>query len=156
MKNVEETLKVYSVFEEYFNKGTVKNLGFSNFYSIKFLEFVYDSVQIKPKFLQNRFYKQTNYDKEIRKFCEKNGIVYQSFWSLTANPHILRDVDFVKISGKYGLTPEQMFFKFLVQLGICPLTGTTSEKHMLEDLEIFKGEEAIGKEDIDYINTFLY
>lgn len=34
---------------------------------------------------QNRFYDATRYDLEIRKYCRENGIVYQSFWTLTAS-----------------------------------------------------------------------
>jgi diketogulonate reductase-like aldo/keto reductase len=154
MKNAQETIKVYNIFEEYFNKGIIKNLGISNIYSLELLEYVFNSVKIKPKFIQNRFYMQTNYDKDIRKFCDLNGIIYQSFWTLTANPFILENEDFLKICRKYKLTSEQLFFKFLIQLGICPLTGTTNENHMLQNLEIFEREE-INKEDMDFINTFI-
>jgi diketogulonate reductase-like aldo/keto reductase len=37
---------------------------------------------------------------------------------------------------KYGKTKEQIFFRFVKSLGIIPLTGTTSEEHMQEDLSV--------------------
>jgi diketogulonate reductase-like aldo/keto reductase len=154
MKNPEETLKVYYIFEEYFNKGIIKNLGISNIYSLDLLEYIFNSVKIKPKFIQNRFYMQTNYDKDIRRFCDINNIIYQSFWTLTANPFILENEDFLRISRKYKLTPEQLFFKFLSQNGICPLTGTTSENHMLQDLQIFEKDD-LEKEDMEFINSLI-
>jgi hypothetical protein len=36
-----------------------------------------------------RFYRDSGYDVELRDFCAKNGVRYQSFWTLTANPHLL-------------------------------------------------------------------
>jgi len=48
------------------------------------------------------------------------------------------------LSAKYGHTPEQIFFRYLTQGGIFPLTGTTSEVHMREDLAIFDFELAAG------------
>ncbi len=37
---------------------------------------------------------------------------------------------------KYGKTKEQIFFRFVKSLGIIPLTGTTSQEHMQEDLSV--------------------
>ena len=45
--------------------------------------------RIKPKVLQNRFYSDSGYDRELRAFCLEKGIRYQTFWTLTANPHLL-------------------------------------------------------------------
>eukprot|EP01042_Synura_sphagnicola_P002144 gene2144-2563_t len=39
------------------------------------------------------------------------------------------------LSRKYQKTPAQLFFSYLISLGILPLTGTTSSAHMAEDLE---------------------
>ena len=81
------------------------------------------------------------------------GIIYQSFWSLTANPHILAHGSLQGLSAKYGYTPEQIFFRYLTQAGIVPLTGTTSETHMREDLAIFDFELAAG--DCDGLASLL-
>lgn len=93
---------------------------------------------IKPTVLQNRFYKESGYDRELRAFCKDNGIVYQSFWTLTANPQILEHQATQSVSKKYNKTPEQVLFRYLIQTGVCPLTGTCSEEHMRDDLDIFK------------------
>jgi len=46
---------------------------------------------------------------------------------------------------KYGRTPAQILFRYLTQEGIVPLTGTTSEVHMREDLQIFEFELTEGE-----------
>lgn len=38
------------------------------------------------------------------------------------------------LAKKYGATNEQVFFRLVQGLGILPLSGTTSPRHMREDL----------------------
>jgi diketogulonate reductase-like aldo/keto reductase len=54
------------------------------------LQAVYAEATIKPSFLQNRFYRESGYDREIRAFCAEHSIKYQSFWTLSANPMIIK------------------------------------------------------------------
>ena len=67
LRSSKETLIVYSIFEEYFEKGIVKNLEISNIYSKELIELVNNTVKIKPKFIEIIFYWQIGYDQEIRK-----------------------------------------------------------------------------------------
>lgn len=90
MNTIEDTITVWNVFEEYHNIGKVKYLGISNIYSIELLKNIYNRVSIKPTFIQNRFYKESGFDFEIRQFCLDHGMKYQSFWTLTANPGFLK------------------------------------------------------------------
>ena len=122
--------------------GGVRRLGISNCYELDTLAALYDAAHIKPTVLQNRFYADTGYDREIRAFCKARRIVYQSFWTLTANPHVLKDPTITALASKYGRSPAQIFFRYLTQSGVAPLTGTRSEAHMREDLGIFEFELA--------------
>lgn len=90
MDTLKDTLLVWKVFEEIHSTGQVKYLGLSNTYDLKTLQTVYEQAVVKPSFLQNRFYAQTGYDEVIRAFCLSNNIRYQSFWTLSANPHIIK------------------------------------------------------------------
>ena len=101
---------------------------------------MYGESRIKPAVVQNRFYAQTGYDRELRGFCREQGIVYQSFWTLTANRTLLATEAVRSLAIEYGRTPEQILFRYLTQIDIVPLTGTTSESHMSEDLAIFDFE----------------
>jgi diketogulonate reductase-like aldo/keto reductase len=88
--------------------------------------------------VQNRFYRETGYDRELRAFCRRHGVAYQSFWTLTANPHLLAHREVVALARRYAVTPEQILFRYLTQIGITPLSGTQSELHMQHDLAIFE------------------
>lgn len=133
---IEDLVKVYRTMEEFVQSGEVGQIGISNCYDIKLLIYLYDIAKIKPKVVQNRFYQESSYDKEIRNFCKQKDITYQSFWSLTGNPHLLKSAQIEELSTKYDKTPEQVLYKFLNQIDITPLNGTTSKTHMIEDLSI--------------------
>jgi diketogulonate reductase-like aldo/keto reductase len=129
---------VWQAMEHIFDSGKVKQLGISNCYSLAYFEALYDSVRIKPAVLQNRFYAESHYDQELRAFCRKSGIIYQSFWTLTANPQILVGDLLQALAAKHGRTAAQVLFRYLSQNDIIPLTGTKSEVHMRENLGIFE------------------
>lgn len=90
MHTMDETMQVWRVFEQLHSEGKVRYLGISNTYQLSVLQRLYQQAVVKPQFLQNRFYRESGYDHEIRQFCRDHDIKYQSFWTLTANPHIIR------------------------------------------------------------------
>ena len=134
----EDTLAVWRAMERLYDQGGVRQLGVSNFYDISRLEALYRNARIKPAVIQNRFYAKTRYDRDIRAFCKKSGLVYQSFWTLTANPEILAAPAMSELAAKHGQSPAQLFFRYLTQMDIVCLTGTSSKEHMKQDLSIFE------------------
>ncbi len=149
----EETLEVWRAMEQIVDRGQVRQLGISNCYRLETLRSLHQASRIKPTVLQNRFYAETDYDWEIRAFCREQKITYQSFWTLTANPHVLADETVRLLSLKYQRTPAQILFRYLTQVDIVPLTGTSSEVHMREDLAIF--EFVLTAHEIEAINALL-
>lgn len=145
-------MKVWSAMEAIHKRGEVRQLGISNCYNPEVLKQLYTDATIKPAVVQNRFYEETGYDTALRNWCSNNGITYQSFWTLTANPHILASNTVQTIARKHGKTEPQVFFRYLSQKGIVPLTGTCSEQHMKEDLSIFDFELS-SEELIDVSRT---
>lgn len=155
MRTADENLLVWHVFEQFHREGKVRHLGVSNFYSLAQLTKLYDAAQVKPSIVQNRFYAQTGYDVGIREFCMQHGMVYQSFWTLTANPHVLNSAAAMQMSVQHGITPAQLFFRYVMQLGICPLSDTTSQKHMREDLAV-AGMPALTEEEMMQLDRLLF
>lgn len=137
LETFEETMQAWRMLEKLCEQGSIEKIGMSNCYGLSALKQIFDQAVIKPSFLQNRFYAQTGYDKNLRRFCDDNNILYQSFWTLTANPHILSSPLLDKLARAKKATVEQLFFRYLTQIGIIPCIGTCSEKHMKEDLAVF-------------------
>jgi diketogulonate reductase-like aldo/keto reductase len=118
--------------------GKAMQLGISNCYDLGELESLYGEARIKPAVLQNRFHADTSYDNDIRAYCRQQDIIYQSFWTLTANPHILTHRAVTALADKYRRTAAQILFRYLTQIGVAPLSGTRSATHMRDDLAIFE------------------
>lgn len=149
----EQTMEAWQMMEKMHQQGVVHKLGVSNCYELDCFELIFNEAVVKPTLLQNRFYAQTDYDKKLRKWCDEKNILYQSFWSLTANPNVLCHPFLSQLAASKQVTVEQIFFRFLTQQKIIPLIGTCSEKHMQEDLAIF--EFTLADEEIDQIHKLL-
>jgi diketogulonate reductase-like aldo/keto reductase len=140
LPNARQNLEVWQSMESLVDARGVRQLGISNCYQLEQLQTLWDSARVKPAVVQNRFYADTGYDRGIRAFCRQHGIIYQSFWTLSANPHLLTHRTVRELASKHGRTPAQILFRYLTQNDIVPLTGTRSETHMREDLAIFEFE----------------
>jgi diketogulonate reductase-like aldo/keto reductase len=155
----EDLLALWRVFESFVEEGTVKRIGISNFYDVAAVRYLYEQARIKPAVVQNRFYADTNYDVEIRKFCIQHDIEFQSFWTLGANQHFIRDRRVVLLAKKKGLTPELIMYATVMKLGITPLDGTTSKDHMIEDIALLRriqsGEEIISDQELSILVKIL-
>jgi diketogulonate reductase-like aldo/keto reductase len=148
-----QTQVVWQAIEQLVDAGGVRQPGISNCYSRTELETLYRSSRIKPAVVQNRFHAKTGYDREIRAFCRERQILYQSFWTLTANPDVLSSAALAALAASHERTPAQILFRYLTQTGVAPLTGTRSEVHMLEDLAIFDFE--LSARDRDRVDQLL-
>jgi len=149
----QDLMEVWGAMEAILERGAVRQLGISNCYAPAQLERLHRKARIKPAVVQNRFHAATRYDREIRAFCREHGLYYQSFWTLTANPGVLAHATLRSTAAKYARTPAQVFFRYLTQIDIVPLTGTTSPAHMREDLAIF--EFALTKSECDGVGSLL-
>jgi diketogulonate reductase-like aldo/keto reductase len=101
--------------------------------------------------VQNRCYAVLGWDKEVREICQAHGIIYQGFSLLTANRAVLADLEVRTIAKRLETGPAQIIFGFAMQIGMLPLTGTTSPQHMKEDLQA--EQLALSAEDIQRIET---
>ena len=146
-------MKAWNAMEKIQKTGGARQLGISNCYDTDVIRSLYADAGVKPAIIQNRFYQETGYDADLRHWCSDHEVIYQSFWTLTANPHVLASNIIRTIAWKYKKTEAQIFFRYLSLSGIVPLTGTTSEQHMREDLGIFDFE--LSFEDINNVSLLL-
>ncbi|MEE8058677.1 MAG: aldo/keto reductase [Pseudomonadales bacterium] len=129
-------MAAWHAMEAIYQQGGTHQLGISNCYELATLKQLYTNATVKPSIVQNRFYQQTQYDSVLRQWCLDQGVVYQSFGTLTANPHLLASSVVKQLAQHYQRTSAQILFRYLNQRTVMPLTGTCSELHMREDLDI--------------------
>jgi len=134
-----EDWEVWAALEGIYRSGKTKMIGISNVNAGQ-LRLLCEKAAVKPMVVQNRCYAVFGWDKEVREICRAHRIIYQGFSLLTANQHILGHPEIWAIANRLGTSPLQVIFRFAMQVGILPLTGTTSERHMKEDLSVVNFE----------------
>lgn len=90
----------------------------------------------RPAFVQNRCYARAGWDRDVRALCQREGIVYQGFSLLTANPHALTSAAVARAAARRGVAATAIVFRFALDVGMLPLTGTTDLVHMRDDLAV--------------------
>jgi diketogulonate reductase-like aldo/keto reductase len=131
-----DDLAAWRAMEAIHDSGRARLLGVSNV-SLEQLQSLCRQARIRPRFVQNRCYAIQGWDRRVREFCAANGIIYQGFSLLTANREVLAHPEMVRIARRHGRTVSQIVFRFALEIGMVPLTGTTDSGHMREDLEVF-------------------
>lgn len=122
--------------EEIHDSGRVRLLGVSNV-TLEQLKSLYLGARIRPRFVQSRCYAAREWDRLIREFCTANDMIYQGFSLLTGNRDVLKRPELIQIAKRHRRTVSQIVFRFAIDVGMLPLTGTTDAEHMRLDLDLF-------------------
>jgi len=118
------------------DSGQARMIGVSNV-TLEQLQCLWQDAHVRPGFVQNRCYAIRGWDRQVRDFCEANELVYQGFSLLTANRHALATTELGQIAARHRRTIPQIVFRFALEVGMIPLTGTTNSDHMQADLDVF-------------------
>ena len=132
------------------DNGQARLLGVSNV-SLSQLQTLCREARVPPRFVQNRCYADRRWDRDIREFCSARGMVYQGFSLLTANRAVLTHPALTRIARRHGRTASHIIFRFALDVGMLPLTGTTDASHMQADLEVEQFQ--LGAEEIQQIEN---
>ena len=142
--------EVWAAIEGVYQSGKTKMIGISNITAEQLTQLCARAA-VKPMVVQNRCYAALGWDKEVREICRTHGIIYQGFSLLTANRAVFADPAIQAIAQRLGTGLAQVVFRFAMQVGMLPLTGTTNPQHMTDDL---KAEHlTLTVEDVQVIET---
>jgi diketogulonate reductase-like aldo/keto reductase len=142
--------EVWTAMEGLYRGGKTKMIGVSNITGAQLAQLC-EQANVKPMVVQNRCFAALGWDKAVREICRTNGIVYQGFSLLTANREVLGDPEIHAIATRINATVAQVIFRFAMLIGMLPLTGTTNQQHMKEDLQA--GQFTLTDEEVQRIET---
>lgn len=142
--------EVWSAMEALYESGKTKMIGVSNISAGQLIELC-EQADHKPMVVQNRCFAALAWDKQVREICQAHDIIYQGFSLLTANREVLAAPQVKQIASGLGATSAQIIFRFAMQVGMLPLTGTTTQQHMREDLEA--EQLTLSSDEIELIET---
>ena len=142
--------EVWAAIEGLYQSGKTKMIGISNVTPEQLTQLCAKAA-VKPMMVQNRCYAALGWDKEVREICRTHGIIYQGFSLLTANREVFSDPNIRVIAQRLKAGLAQVVFRFAMQAGMLPLTGTTDQQHMKDDLQA--EELTLTAEDMRVIET---
>ena len=142
--------EVWAAIEGLYRSGRTKMIGISNVTAEQLAQLCAEAA-VKPMMVQNRCYAALGWDKEVREICRSQNIIYQGFSLLTANQGIFAEPAIRAIARRLGAGLAQVIFRFAMQVGMLPLTGTTNPQHMKEDLQA--EQFTLTGEDMQVIET---
>ncbi|OLN95364.1 Glycerol 2-dehydrogenase (NADP(+)) 3 [Colletotrichum chlorophyti] len=129
-----DTLLAWRALESYV-PHRIRTLGISNV-SLPELRALCDDAIIKPVVVQNRLNPREAYNTPVRVFCRERGINFQSFWTLTANPTLVKGELVGRIAAAAGVSNEVAMYGLVLGLEcVSILDGTTNEGRMKADLD---------------------
>jgi len=131
--------------ENMVDSGKILSIGISNC-NVGQLRSLILGARIKPEYVQKRCFANTGWEKEIRDLCKQNDIIFQGYSILTANRYLSKDKTMLNIARRHGKTVQQIIFRFALQVGITPLTGSSSAAHLEEDLSVYSSFELSSAE----------
>uniref|UniRef100_L2FQX1 Aldo/keto reductase, putative n=1 Tax=Colletotrichum fructicola (strain Nara gc5) TaxID=1213859 RepID=L2FQX1_COLFN len=130
----EDTLLAWRALESYV-PHRIRTIGISNV-DLEELQALCQDAAVKPVVVQNRLNPKEAYNTPVRVFCRERGINFQSFWTLTANPGIVKSELVGGIAAAVGVSNEVAMYGLVLGLGgVSVLDGTTNESRMKGDLE---------------------
>lgn len=143
LDTMQDTLAVWTTLESY-TPHAIRNLGISNV-TLPVLKLLCEEADlaVRPAVVQNRFHDRTAYEVDLRALCRNKDIVFQSFWTLSANPSLARSRPVASVARAAGVEVPAAYYALVLGLeGVTVLDGTTDETHMVDDLQ---GLETVGE-----------
>lgn len=125
----------YQMMEKAYKEGKIKSLGLSNF-SVEQIQEILDICEVKPVVMQLECHPYYPGEK-VREFCQKQGIVLQSWYPLGhGSQDLLNESLFKELALKYHKTVSQIILRWHIQMGFSAVPGSKNQQHILENRDI--------------------
>lgn len=120
--------------EALYEEGLCKAIGVCNF-SIHHLEDLRKNTDIMP--MVNQFECHPLFtQKELRDYCNQNGIQVMAYTSTARNDDRLRNTILAEVAQDKGKSVTQVILRWHQQVGNIPIVNSSNPKHILENIDI--------------------
>ena len=144
---VNNYIYAYKMLEKAYKEGKIRAIGLSNFPVDKIQE-VMEQCEIPPALMQVEAHPYFPAE-TVRPYCREKNIALQSWFPLGHGSRELTEEPlFAALAEKYGKSPAQIILRWHIQMGFCPVPGSTSPEHIRDNADIFDfvlTDEEMGK-----------
>ncbi|MBI9107350.1 MAG: aldo/keto reductase [Spirochaetales bacterium] len=138
----------WSVFEELYDEGLVKNIGVSNF-TMRMLDELLPLCRVKPVINQVELHPLFT-QKPLLKYCDSKEISLTA-WSGFMVGELLKNTELLKLAEKYGKTAAQIILRWNYQNGVINIPKSTNPERIKENFRIF--DFKIEFDDLKHIDS---
>ena len=138
----ENDVTAYKAMEEAVKDGRLRSVGLSNFYDPDDFDRIVNAVDIMPAILQNETHPY-HQSIEMKEHIAQYGTVLESWFSLGGRGNTQTLFDDPTISGiaaAHNKSSAQIILRWHLQDGHIAIPGSSNEKHIQENFEIFDFE----------------
>ena len=154
-RNKEVRKESWKILEDFYEKGTFKAIGVSN-YNIQHLQELLSDCKIKPHVNQVEVHPHYP-QKDLLAFCKANDIHVTAYSSLgTTQPangqvnNLIKDPVVTKISENTDLSNAQVLLLWGLQKDLSVVPKSVNPQHIIENIEL-KG--TLSDEDMDLLDS---
>lgn len=138
----ENDVKAYKAMEQAVSDGRLMSIGLSNYYEPSDFQRLVDGVTILPAVLQNEThpYYQSH---EMRDYIAQYGTVLEAWFPLGGRGNtqtLFDDPTIASIAKAHQKTSAQVILRWHLQDGHIAIPGSSNEKHIQENFDIFDFE----------------
>lgn len=149
----------YRAMEEFYEKGLLKSIGVSNFYSDRFIDFS-NFVKVKPMVNQMETH-IFNQQKKLHEILKENKCQLMSWGPFAEGRNDFFNNTVLKsIGSKYGKTSAQTALRYLIQKNIVVIPKSTHKERMIENINVFdfslSNDDMAALEKLDTENSLFF
>lgn len=136
--------------EELYEKGKIRAIGISNFYTDKMVEFA-NFTRIKPMVNQMEIH-PLNQQKELKKWADKYNIRLEAWAPFGEGRNGLFENEVLKkIGKKHGKTTAQVMLRWNLERGVIVIPKSVHKNRMIENFNVF--DFTLDEEDMNLISN---
>lgn len=133
----DDDIEAWRKMDSIVRSGAAKQLGVCNF-APRLIDQLRALGGSPPRVLQTKCHAETAWARKMREYCAQNGIAFQAVSLITSNRAALdRGSAVHQISFSKRATVERVLLRFALQIGVFPVVGASSIRHIRDDLNAF-------------------
>lgn len=147
---------LYQAIERAIDKGIVKSLGISNYYTKEDFDKITENVNIMPAVVQNEnhiYYQNTDFQKYVSQY----GTIVESYYPFGGRGHTkdsLNNDTILRIAQSHHKETSQVILRWHLQAGYIAIPGSSNPDHIAENYDIFDFELTDEEmQEIKMLNT---
>ena len=152
----EDEKELYKAIEKAIDRGVVRSLGISNYYTSEEFDEITKDTKILPTVIQNEnhiFFQNTEFQNYIKQY----GTIIESYYPFGGRGHTADSMNndtIVKIAETYGKTGAQVILRWQLQAGYIAIPGSSNPEHIAENFDIFDFQLSDNEmQEITALNT---